>query len=527
MSKKKEISNEESKKILDFLGDEKNFSEEKLKKFLKEHHYDINVKDEEGYNLLHLAALSGNIRAFETVVKLGGDVNARNNDNDSVASLVWENGDNRVVSTMLHTLRTNKKFKPDYDENIRKHTEWVDRTEENQNLMGFEAGGDISLIKPAEKDQEFVEAAELKESKNFSVSWHKGNPFAINNVLVHEGNHALHTSEDVYSDYTSNASATDAVRFTFCTEAIAHTSECLNAAMVYTNLKNSGAKTFQYQDAKGNMQEMPIEDLLSMFSDELKDYVVKNGFNPSDKKSVKEVAEIGIKFWKERSKLYAVEGGQFDRWGALNESNKAKGDKYYLELILNRNQKSDEYNKMIDRMLEDVYIGNNTAVDLRELKDKIDVMSGDDALAHVLRGNGKSVDYEEVAKLADMVQNATEEDFALLDRYDNGSIAPDKPRITNKNEYFAKLASLGSKGVQDFFEYKQKAEESELVKELRAQNGELPAWTNKETLAALRFDREINKRGKAQSETEAVEEQAQTNADIVSSVGLKKANDGR
>ena len=179
-----------------------------------------------------------------------------------------------------------------------------------------------------------------------------GNIVAMISTLLHEYVHVKHNSYDGMDNLTHPA---DIYRANRATEKIAYAAQNLYAAQLYTILKDNGVSTLEI-----NGRKMQTESILDFYPG-LKDYVLQNGFSTS-KKDIYATSKIATDYWNaNRQNGYMIQNtiAATMRYNTDNLFETIKSDQ-------------KQYDSTIDKMLKNVYIGNNTNVNLpRELFDDL------------------------------------------------------------------------------------------------------------------------------------------------------------
>lgn len=144
-----------------------------------------------------------------------------------------------------------------------------------------------------------------------------------------------------------------------------------NGASLSDELQKLGLSGVYFKE----QTEMPVEDILSIHSENLKEHVLKYGFDANDSESVRGVVKVAADYWNHDRKesylkqlLDSAESGF--RYFSLQPWSKQ------LEILKNEDK---IYQKISSRMLKDVYIGQNTTVDLSGCRDLLDTMSAEEA----------------------------------------------------------------------------------------------------------------------------------------------------
>jgi len=178
-----------------------------------------------------------------------------------------------------------------------------------------------------------------------------GNIVAMISTLIHESVHLKHNLYDNMKDLRLPA---DIYRANRATEKMAYAAQNLYAAQLYTIMKDNGISAIEI-----NGEARPCESVLDFYPG-LKDYVLQNGFSANSQKDVDAISKIATNYWNaNRQNGYRIQNtlAASMRYSADNIFETVKTDKKL-------------YDSTIDKMLKNVYIGNNTNVNLsRELFD--------------------------------------------------------------------------------------------------------------------------------------------------------------
>ncbi len=185
-------------------------------------------------------------------------------------------------------------------------------------------------------------------------------------VLYHENLHRKHNIYDgmgLLGDTPTNAIKEDRL-----TETTAKATEYLAIAQLYTTLKEQGVKNLSID---GEIK--PLESMLDLCPN-LRETIEKNGFNVNDPQSVRNVVKAASDYWHDEIKpLYENQHAN----AANNNINESVS--FATQLRTAREDPDKRYEETAQRMLSDVYIGSNTAVDLNHCRDLLDTMSTEEA----------------------------------------------------------------------------------------------------------------------------------------------------
>ena len=195
-----------------------------------------------------------------------------------------------------------------------------------------------------------VETQTTAQSRKNVEEYKAGNIVAMISTLLHEYVHVKHNLYDNMDNLTHPA---DIYRANRTTEKIAYAAQNLYAAQLYTILKDNGISTLEV-----NGRKIQAESILDFYPG-LKDYVLQNGFS-KNKKYIYAISKIATDYWNaNRQNGYMIQNtiAAIMRYNTDNLFETIKSDQ-------------KQYDSTIDKMLKNVYIGNNTNVNLpRELFD--------------------------------------------------------------------------------------------------------------------------------------------------------------
>ena len=154
----------------------------------------------------------------------------------------------------------------------------------------------------------------------------------------------------------------DLVRADRAGEKISYIIENLFVAQVYTILKKAGIEKIQ---TEGKITT--TDQILELYPG-LKDYVKNNGFSPHENKDIRAIGKI--------ASVYFDTNRQADYWQQHYEHTLLSGESGMFQRLQYNDAK---YNEVLNSMLKNVYIGNNTNVNLSCCRDLIS-MSASNAL---------------------------------------------------------------------------------------------------------------------------------------------------
>ncbi|MBQ8750938.1 MAG: hypothetical protein IJZ30_04815 [Alphaproteobacteria bacterium] len=221
----------------------------------------------------------------------------------------------------------------------------------------------ITLVNFSDAEKSIVE----NKTNNYA-EYIKGNPFARLQTFYHELTHFVHSK---YDGLTDSLELENSIRGNRLTETTACAVQYLAAAEQYTSLKKQG---IQQVDVNG--EQKPIEHILDMYPD-LKDHIIKNGFDVNNPQSIRSVVELSSSYWHQyRQQRYNETAKMMYLTNGYKEASPKESFaslKYYYQ------KQEIMYDVISKNMLEDVYIGNNTNVDLTHCRDLLDTMTLNDA----------------------------------------------------------------------------------------------------------------------------------------------------
>ena len=204
------------------------------------------------------------------------------------------------------------------------------------------------------------------------------NPIAENSIAYHEALHKRHTNHNGMSD-TSRAPA-NTLRTDRLTETTAHAVQYLSTANTYTFLKNQGIETFEYtsnKDGKEKTFTMPLNDVLDMYPG-LREAMDGKDFSPDDPEMVRKIVATSAKNWNNHYKdTYYEQHSQ--NLGLQLNCQKDASFSFRLRNTRNQETRKQDFAKLSREMLKDIYIGNNTTVNLTDCEDLLNTMSAEEA----------------------------------------------------------------------------------------------------------------------------------------------------
>lgn len=282
----------------------------------------------------------------------------------------------------------------------------------------------IKVIRPGEKGYDETALAfykdgkivlqdikgDISETDSMQIRKYKeGDTLAKVSAVYHELTHLKHEEYDHYRELTRPV---DIFRGDALSEKIATTVQYQNAANLYTTLKKQNVTQIELD---GKVQ--PIESILEPFEG-LKEYVTQNGYSPDSKKDVRAVTEIATKWWNEnRTDAY-----RYDH--VMNACSANKTANIFEAIESNKEQ----YDAVAKGMLKDLYIGNNTNIDLSHCRDLLDDISEEQALQTFSKmPNGRlnsNITFAQISELSEYLEtkglHSNDEKLAYLrENYDH------------------------------------------------------------------------------------------------------------
>ena len=194
-------------------------------------------------------------------------------------------------------------------------------------------------------DKNNEQSSEITQGIRGIEEYKAGNLVAMISTLIHE---AVHLKHNLYDNMNDLSYPADIYRANRSTEKIAYSAQNMYAAQLYGILKNNGISELEI-----NGNKIQTESILNYYPG-IKDYVLQNGFSPDNKKDVEAISKISSDYWnKNRQNGYRIQNSLVAsmRHNAGNIFETIQTDKKL-------------YDTTINNMLRDVYIGNNTNVNL-------------------------------------------------------------------------------------------------------------------------------------------------------------------
>lgn len=185
-------------------------------------------------------------------------------------------------------------------------------------------------------------------------------------TLYHEN---LHRKNNLY-DGSGRLGDTpiNAIKKNRLTETTAKATEYLVIAQLYTNLKKQGVENLII-----NGESKPLASMLDLCPN-LREVVEKEGFDANDKQSVRNVVKAASDYWhKEIRPLYKEQHAQ------AAQQNINEWVSFATQVRTSKEDPDKNYQQTSERMMDNVYIGSNTYVDLNHCRDLLDTMSNEEA----------------------------------------------------------------------------------------------------------------------------------------------------
>ncbi len=251
---------------------------------------------------------------------------------------------------------------------------------------------------------------DINENDSLQTRKYKeGDSLAKVSAVYHELAHLKHEEYDHYKELTRPV---DIFRGNELSEKIGTTVQYQNAANLYTILKKQNVTQIELD---GKVK--PIESILEPFEG-LKEYMTQNSYSPDNKKDVRAVTEIATKWWNENR----ADDYRYDH--IMNACSANKTANIFEALESNKEQ----YDAVAKGMLKDLYIGNNTNVDLSHCRDLLDDISEEQVLqtfSKMPNGRlGSDMTFAQISKLSEYLEtkglHSNDEKMAYLrENYDH------------------------------------------------------------------------------------------------------------
>lgn len=185
-------------------------------------------------------------------------------------------------------------------------------------------------------------------------------------VIFHEN---LHRKNNIYDGMGMlGDTPINAIKKDRLTETTAKAVEYLAIAQLYTTLKEQGVKNLSID---GEIK--PLESMLDLCPN-LRETIEKNGFDVSNKQSVRNVVKAASDYWHDELKpLYTDQHANAGRQASKEQLSLA------TQLQIAQEDPDKRYQETSERMMANVYIGSNTYVDLNHCRDLLDTMNKEEA----------------------------------------------------------------------------------------------------------------------------------------------------
>ena len=194
----------------------------------------------------------------------------------------------------------------------------------------------------------------------------KNNPCIQLSTAIHETLHKKNIFNDgmlIQGDTPVNAAKKNRL-----TETLARASEYLSAAHLYTEFTKQGVTQLEM-----NGRTYSLDSLLSLYPN-LPQTIKEHGFDVNNPESIRNVVQASSDYWhKEVAPLY--EEQHANAAAAANE----EWISFNNQLQYNKRDPQQHYDKVSNLMLKNVYIGNNTYVDLTHCRDLLDTLKDEEA----------------------------------------------------------------------------------------------------------------------------------------------------
>lgn len=195
-------------------------------------------------------------------------------------------------------------------------------------------------------------------------------------VAIHENTHRKHNIYDgmnMLGDTPENA-----IKENRLTETTAKAAEYLAIAQLYTSLKEQGVEQLEIDGAV-----KPLESMLD-YCPNLREAIEKDGFDANNPQSVRNVVEAASDYWHK-----TFEQAYEEQHADAAKQNMEERVPFATRLRTSREAPEERYLQTSERMLQNIYIGSNTRVDLTHCRDLLDTMGNEDAKELMKRNNIK------------------------------------------------------------------------------------------------------------------------------------------
>lgn len=191
--------------------------------------------------------------------------------------------------------------------------------------------------------------AQKDNMADWSLKLKSNDPTAEIAAERHENTHFLHDARgQTDSDKNPHQTPQMAVDKDYVTEKTAYAVQCLTLANIYKNHKEAGIETIEIND-----KQYPLASILNQVPG-LQEAVEKNGFDPSDPKSVSRIVKIASADW-DKDYLSGYSNGQFKEV-AQNAND--------VDNMLNQINAAKQHQQVLTDMTKNLDIGYNTKIDI-------------------------------------------------------------------------------------------------------------------------------------------------------------------
>lgn len=270
-----------------------------------------------------------------------------------------------------------------------------------------------------------------KQEMGIMADYRNGNPVALNAIAQHE---LTHWRNDNFSGMENLKYPSDVYRYDRVNEKMATTVEYLNIANQYSILKQQGIESIEF-----NGEKVSTESLLEFYPG-LKDYITENGFSADNKKDIKNITQIACDYWEKECAQGVYQEQSYNATLAYS------GVENLFEVTGNDKK---TYDKVVNNMLENVPIGNNTYVDLpRDIIDNFSHEQTMEALNNqAVYGELCPITYQEVNKLNQYYESMGIKDNAQKQEQLLADFENIVNRRTENNGLLSALANKGSVSI--------------------------------------------------------------------------------
>ncbi|MCM1323768.1 MAG: hypothetical protein NC218_06365 [Acetobacter sp.] len=186
------------------------------------------------------------------------------------------------------------------------------------------------------------------------------------------------------------------------------------------------------------VKELPTESILEMYPG-LKEAVGEKVFDVKDTESVARVVKVATDIWEEER----IDDYEAQTLNAANVGQKCFASRSWSEQIKILENQDRVYQEVSERMLKDVYIGNNTTVDLSGCRDMLDTLSTRDACNMISEHNeGITAGWLfDVSICSNYISVISLEEMKKVDAYLEGKgLKTDEQKMGYMSEYLDNIA---------------------------------------------------------------------------------------